>query len=174
MTRSFWCSNKPGECQQGKVAMFDLDYNNWHFTKDQISFCWFRKWLKTYLYYIYLDLFFARKCGVQCYAKHKNYKAVIPGYNHIVFFDGTCFGFVGCVEINKRVLAIVNDDLADKVLEKAKKIDAVNEEVGYQGFCMGYAENGMKARRFCCGHAMACPYKKTAPLLRRFYNIYNV
>lgn len=37
-------------------------------------------------------------------------------------------------EINKTVLAVVNDDLVDMVLEKVKKIDAVNEEVGIRAF----------------------------------------
>jgi len=37
-------------------------------------------------------------------------------------------------EINKSVLAVVNDELVDTVLEKVKKIDAVNEEVGIRAF----------------------------------------
>jgi nitrogen regulatory protein PII len=37
-------------------------------------------------------------------------------------------------EINKSVLSIIEDDLVDKVLEKVKKIDAVNEEVGIRAF----------------------------------------
>ena len=37
-------------------------------------------------------------------------------------------------EINKSVLAVVNDDLVDTVLEKVRKIDAVNEEVGIRAF----------------------------------------
>jgi nitrogen regulatory protein PII len=37
-------------------------------------------------------------------------------------------------EINKSVLTIVEDDLVDIVLEKVKKIDAVNEEVGIRAF----------------------------------------
>ncbi len=35
---------------------------------------------------------------------------------------------------NKSVLTIVDDDLADKVLEKVKKIDSINEEVGIRAF----------------------------------------
>ena len=37
-------------------------------------------------------------------------------------------------EINKSVLTIVDDNLVDTVLEKVKKIDAVNEEVGIRAF----------------------------------------
>ena len=37
-------------------------------------------------------------------------------------------------EINKSVLTIVNDDIVDTVLEKVKKIDAINEEVGIRAF----------------------------------------
>jgi nitrogen regulatory protein PII len=37
-------------------------------------------------------------------------------------------------EINKSLLTIVNDDLADTVLEKVKKIDAINTEVGIRAF----------------------------------------
>ena len=37
-------------------------------------------------------------------------------------------------EINKCVLTIVEDDLVDKVLDKVKKIDAVNTEVGIRAF----------------------------------------
>ena len=37
-------------------------------------------------------------------------------------------------EINKSVLTVVEDDLVDTVLEKVKKIDAINEEVGIRAF----------------------------------------
>jgi len=37
-------------------------------------------------------------------------------------------------EINKSVLTIVDDNLVETVLEKVKKIDAVNEEVGIRAF----------------------------------------
>jgi len=37
-------------------------------------------------------------------------------------------------EINKSVLAIVNDDLVDTILDKVKKIDGINEEVGIRAF----------------------------------------
>ena len=37
-------------------------------------------------------------------------------------------------EINKSVLTIVDDDIVDNVLDKVKKIDAVNEEVGIRAF----------------------------------------
>jgi len=37
-------------------------------------------------------------------------------------------------EINKAVLAIVGDDIVDKVLETVKKIDSINEEVGIRAF----------------------------------------
>lgn len=37
-------------------------------------------------------------------------------------------------EINKSVLTIVDDILVDTVLDKIKKIDAVNEEVGIRAF----------------------------------------
>jgi nitrogen regulatory protein PII len=37
-------------------------------------------------------------------------------------------------EINKCVLTIIEDDQVDNLLDKVKKIDAVNEEVGIRAF----------------------------------------
>ena len=37
-------------------------------------------------------------------------------------------------EINKSVLTIVDDELVETVLEKVKKIDTVNEDVGIRAF----------------------------------------
>jgi len=37
-------------------------------------------------------------------------------------------------EINKSVLTIIEDDLVDTVLDKVRRIDAVNEEVGIRAF----------------------------------------
>jgi nitrogen regulatory protein PII len=37
-------------------------------------------------------------------------------------------------EINKSVLAIVDDDQVDVILEKVRKIDAINDEVGIRAF----------------------------------------
>jgi nitrogen regulatory protein PII len=37
-------------------------------------------------------------------------------------------------EINKTVLAVVDDDIVDNVLDKVKKIDAVNKDVGIRAF----------------------------------------
>jgi nitrogen regulatory protein PII len=37
-------------------------------------------------------------------------------------------------EINKSILAIVEDDIADLVLNNVKKIDAINLEVGIRAF----------------------------------------
>lgn len=37
-------------------------------------------------------------------------------------------------EINKSVLAVIDDSLVDNVLDKIKKIDAINEEVGIRAF----------------------------------------
>jgi nitrogen regulatory protein PII len=37
-------------------------------------------------------------------------------------------------EINKSILTIVTDDLVDNVLDKVKRIDAVNDEVGIRAF----------------------------------------
>ena len=37
-------------------------------------------------------------------------------------------------ESNKSLLAIVEDNLVDNVLDKVKKIDAVNDEVGIRAF----------------------------------------
>ena len=37
-------------------------------------------------------------------------------------------------EINKSLLTIVSDNLVDDVLDKVKKIDSVNEEVGIRAF----------------------------------------
>jgi nitrogen regulatory protein PII len=37
-------------------------------------------------------------------------------------------------EINKSVLTIIEDDLVDTVLDKVKRIDGINEEVGIRAF----------------------------------------
>ncbi len=37
-------------------------------------------------------------------------------------------------EINKSVLAVVEDELVDNVLDKVKRIDAINEDVGIRAF----------------------------------------
>jgi len=37
-------------------------------------------------------------------------------------------------EINKSVLTIVEDNIVDTVLDKVKKIDAINEDVGIRAF----------------------------------------
>ena len=37
-------------------------------------------------------------------------------------------------EINKSMLIIVEDDMVEAVLEKVKKIDSINEEVGIRAF----------------------------------------
>ena len=37
-------------------------------------------------------------------------------------------------EINKSVLTIVEDELVDNILDKIKRVDAVNEEVGIRAF----------------------------------------
>jgi nitrogen regulatory protein PII len=37
-------------------------------------------------------------------------------------------------EINKSVLTIVDDGIVDTVLDKVKKIDAINDEVGIRAF----------------------------------------
>jgi len=37
-------------------------------------------------------------------------------------------------EINKSIITIVEDDLVDTVLDKVKRIDAINEEVGIKAF----------------------------------------
>ena len=37
-------------------------------------------------------------------------------------------------EINKTVLAVVDDNIVDRVLETVKKIDEINEEVGIRAF----------------------------------------
>jgi len=37
-------------------------------------------------------------------------------------------------EINKSVLAIVDDEIVDKILDKVKTIDAINTEVGIRAF----------------------------------------
>lgn len=37
-------------------------------------------------------------------------------------------------EINKSVLAVVEDDIVDIVLNNVKKIDAINDEVGIRAF----------------------------------------
>ena len=37
-------------------------------------------------------------------------------------------------EINKSVLTVVDDEIVDKILEKVKKIDAINTDVGIRAF----------------------------------------
>ena len=37
-------------------------------------------------------------------------------------------------EINKSLLAMIDDELVDRVLDMVKKIDAINEEVGIRAF----------------------------------------
>ncbi|NSW94929.1 MAG: hypothetical protein HPY62_09525 [Bacteroidales bacterium] len=37
-------------------------------------------------------------------------------------------------EINKILLTVIEDELVDKLLEKVKKIDSVNKEVGIRAF----------------------------------------
>ncbi len=37
-------------------------------------------------------------------------------------------------EINKSLLAMVDDELVDRVLDMVKKIDSINEEVGIRAF----------------------------------------
>jgi nitrogen regulatory protein PII len=37
-------------------------------------------------------------------------------------------------EINKSILTIIDDDLVDVVLEKVKKIDEINKDVGIRAF----------------------------------------
>ena len=37
-------------------------------------------------------------------------------------------------EINKSMLAIVDDELVDTVLDKVKRLDAINDEVGIRAF----------------------------------------
>jgi len=37
-------------------------------------------------------------------------------------------------EINKSVLTILEDDMVDTVLEKVKRLDAINDEVGIRAF----------------------------------------
>jgi nitrogen regulatory protein PII len=37
-------------------------------------------------------------------------------------------------EINKSVLTVVEDDIVDTVLEKVKRINAINDEVGIRAF----------------------------------------
>ena len=51
--------------------------------------------------------------------------------------SNTCVPHLGThawPEINKSVLTIVNDELVDTVLNKVKKIDAINEDVGIRAF----------------------------------------
>lgn len=44
------------------------------------------------------------------------------------------FGTHTWPEINKSVLTIVDDQLVDEILDKVKKIDAINYEVGIRAF----------------------------------------
>jgi len=44
------------------------------------------------------------------------------------------FGTHAWPEINKSMLTIVDDELVDTILDKVKKINAINEEVGIRAF----------------------------------------
>lgn len=44
------------------------------------------------------------------------------------------FGTHAWPEINKSVLTVVEDETVDTILDKVKKIDAINEEVGIRAF----------------------------------------
>ncbi|HLN55258.1 MAG TPA: P-II family nitrogen regulator [Bacteroidales bacterium] len=37
-------------------------------------------------------------------------------------------------EINKSLMAVVEDDLVDNILDKVKKIDAISEDIGIRAF----------------------------------------
>jgi nitrogen regulatory protein PII len=44
-------------------------------------------------------------------------------------------------EINKSLLTVIKDDQVDPLLEKVKKIDAINEEVGIRAFVWDILKN---------------------------------
>jgi len=68
------------------------------------------------------------KLGIKGYSLWENVqgRGSITGVPHL--------GTHAWPEINKSVLAIVGDDIVDKVLETVKKIDSINEEVGIRAF----------------------------------------
>ena len=68
-------------------------------------------------------------------------KLAIKGYTHwpTVMGAGTntgepLLGTHTCPEMNSATLTIVEDNMADVVLEKVKKMDAINYEVGVRAF----------------------------------------
>jgi len=72
--------------------------------------------------------FLLEKLGIKGYTLWENVqgRGSVSGVPHL--------GTHAWPEINKSVLAIVNDDLVDRVLNNVKKIDDVNTEVGIRAF----------------------------------------
>lgn len=68
------------------------------------------------------------KLGIKGYSLWENVqgRGTITGVPHL--------GTHAWPEINKSVLAVVNDNLVDTVLDKVKRIDKINEEVGIRAF----------------------------------------
>jgi nitrogen regulatory protein PII len=68
------------------------------------------------------------KLGIKGYSLWENVqgRGSITGVPHL--------GTHAWPEINKSVLTVVEDHLVDPVLDKVKKIDAVNEDVGIRAF----------------------------------------
>jgi nitrogen regulatory protein PII len=68
------------------------------------------------------------KLGINCYSLWENVQG--KGSNSGVPHLGTH----AWPEINKSVLTIIDDELVDTVLDKIKRIDSINEEVGIRAF----------------------------------------
>ena len=68
------------------------------------------------------------KLGIKGYSLWENVKGrgTNTGVPH--------FGTHTWPEINKSVITVVEDEIVDTVLEKIKKIDAINDEVGIRAF----------------------------------------
>jgi nitrogen regulatory protein PII len=72
--------------------------------------------------------FMLDKLGIKGYSMWENVqgKGTNTGVPH--------FGTHTWPEINKSIITVVEDDQVDIILDKVKKIDAINEEVGIRAF----------------------------------------
>ena len=68
------------------------------------------------------------KLGIRGYSLWENIqgRGSVSGVPHL--------GTHAWPEINKSVLTVVDDEIVDTVLEKVKKIEEINEEVGIRAF----------------------------------------
>ena len=65
-------------------------------------------------------------------------------------------------EINKSLLAVIEDDLVDTVLDKVKRMDSINEEVGIRAFVWDVFKDGIVV---ICQKREKLPFVRVAFLL---------